>query len=189
MPKVYYYGCIGASGHYFFGPGPSHAYARREVERRLMELFGTLYLAPGPRERDRYNFVRDEHQTEGHAALVYAGGWTALSFWDRSVDRRHGCVSTFLAEGTYDAPAMLKTCGDAFPRIWSRYSFEVRVVELPKKLVRNETRRCVACGCAGYSTDMDIWHADPAGWLRSDRGLVCSVACALESDRRVRGMK
>lgn len=62
---------------------------------------------------------------EGIAALHHKDGWTALAFWDRSVDTRPGSHSTFCIKGTYDFEEMKRLCQERFPKIWARYKFPV----------------------------------------------------------------
>lgn len=115
-------------------------------------------------------------EVQGAAALHHRGGWTALAFWDRSVDTRGGCNSVFFAEGTYGPEAMVEIARAAFPRIWARFTFAVRIVERPGD-VENPRHRCPACGKIGYGAHLEGWRHDPAGWFRKDNALRCSVAC------------
>jgi hypothetical protein len=62
---------------------------------------------------------------EGVAQLHHKDGWTALAFWDRSVDSRPGSHSTFFTEGTHDFTAMVEICKRDFPEVWARYPFEI----------------------------------------------------------------
>ncbi len=176
MTEVYHYGCVERVGHFLRGPGPSLRDAY-DMERELDRAFDTYDLAPGRREYG--NHVRSEDQVEGHATIKHAGGWTAMSFWDRSVDVRHGSVSTFFARGTYGPAAMLDVCRRAFPMVWERFKFEVRVVERAADEVLNVPVACAACGGRGYLARLGNWQAEPAGWFLNDAGgqRACSVAC------------
>lgn len=183
--NVYHYGCVRQPGHFLRGPAPSLQYAS-DVERELNRIFGTLYLAPG--KRDRGSYVTEDRQVEGQATLQYGGGYTALSFWDRSVDPRHGCVSTFVAEGTLDGRTMLEVCKASFPEIWGRFKFEVRIVEQPSDL-KSQLYICAHCSKKGYGATLDGWGQHPPGWffrmttIRDELWHVCSVACALAKTR------
>ena len=65
------------------------------------------------------------NQAEGKAALHYKGGWTALAFWDRSVDSRPGSNSVFLAEGTHQFEDMVVLAQQSFPSIMQRFKFKI----------------------------------------------------------------
>lgn len=111
-PWIYYFGCIGDAGHYMHGP---------RGERRERQIFdrnpwghgvdGGL-CAPGP-------------QVQGRALLHHKDHWTALAFWDRSVDDRSGSNSVFLAEGDFDFGHMLQLAHEHFPQVFARFTFEV----------------------------------------------------------------
>jgi len=82
-------------------------------------------LCPGaanPREVWR---VRSAEQIEGAALLHYKDGWTALSFWDRSIDKRSGCNSNFFAQGTHTFEEMLEIARAHFPAVMARFTFKI----------------------------------------------------------------
>ena len=64
-------------------------------------------------------------QEEGEALLHHKNGWTALSFWDRSVDKRGGCNSTYFAEGTFTFEQMIQMAKTRFSERWNKMKFEV----------------------------------------------------------------
>jgi hypothetical protein len=124
MPKAYYFGCVARAGHYLFGANGEAIY---HDERKAMalpwkdsEIDGKL--APQPRLQPA---LREQAQPEGQAVVHHREGWTALSFWDRSVDGRPGSNSTFFVEGTHEFPAMLQLVRELFPRIVKRFKFEI----------------------------------------------------------------
>lgn len=108
---MYFYGCENdETGHYFFASDsalPKH---------RVIGPWG--YDVDG-------RLQPDGPQREGVALVHHKDGWTALAFWDRSVDRRGGSSSTFLCEGTYAFDEMVEKARAAFPAIWARYRFPV----------------------------------------------------------------
>jgi hypothetical protein len=69
-----------------------------------------------------------EAEKEGEALLHYKAGWTALSFWDRSVDSRPGCNSTYFAEGMFTFEQMVEMAKVRFRKRWSLMKFEIRLV-------------------------------------------------------------
>lgn len=131
-----YYGCIGDTGHFFWGPGG----VRLGVEHPFSRLFGTPEdLVP--------NCPRD---IQGLAALVHQKGWTVLAFCDRSVDRRPGSVSAFGAEGTHSFDEMVAQARSLFPSVWARFRFEVTLAE------DRNPHRMIYFGCIG-SPGHFIW--------------------------------
>ncbi len=130
--EVYYFGRWGGPGHYLWSP--SGRSSGHEVERRIpwpcAEFDGRLAGDPvleDPRQRGHW---ATEHQPEGHARLHHRGGWTALSFWDRSGDQRHGSSSTLVARGEFTAAEMAALFERAFPAVWRRITARLQV-ELP----------------------------------------------------------
>lgn len=67
-------------------------------------------------------------QRECAALLHHRDGWTALAFWDRSADRRHGSNTAFFVEGTHDAAGMLAICRERFPLHFARFTFPIEVL-------------------------------------------------------------
>lgn len=121
MRDAYYFGCVSGAGHYFFdGLGlihrnPGCPWTAAEIDGKLQP--GCVI------QHERWQTPRE--QPQGAALLHYKDGWTALSFWDRSVDRRLGSNSTFMFRGEHDFDALVKLAQERFPTIWSRYSFPV----------------------------------------------------------------
>lgn len=103
-----YYGCIGRPGHYVWNPAGMGA----DDCDWLRYLDGKL-PPEGP-------------EIEGVARLHYFNGCTLLAFWDRSVDQRGGCSSTFLLLGKLKFDEAVAAAKAAFPHVWQRFTFEVR---------------------------------------------------------------
>lgn len=120
---IYYFGCWSGVGHYLW----------LSNGRRCDEVRATLPwnqidsdLAPGLRDR-RDGYVEPSEQTEGRAALHHKDGWSALAWWDRSVDARFGSNSAFIADETLTAGQMLEAGTKVFPRIMARLTFPIVV--------------------------------------------------------------
>lgn len=123
--RIFYFGCWGGTGHFLWTRDALSAERVRHpwgVGRRGLD--GAL--APGFRD-PRRGEVAPEDQHQGAAALVHRDGWTALAFWDRSVDHRAGSNSVFLAPGTLTADEMIKLARETFPSVWARFMFPVTV--------------------------------------------------------------
>ncbi len=111
MSKVYYFGCLQEAGHHMH-------------DANLRTDWGFLNSNPWGRTVDS-DLCPKGNQAEGKAALHYKGGWTALAFWDRSVDSRPGSNSVFLAEGAFDFGQMLELARATFPSIMQRFTFSI----------------------------------------------------------------
>lgn len=113
-----YYGCYREPGHHLWGPGMERVDVPElpwpELDREL---------AP-PRARP------------GEVALHHKDGWTALAFWDRSIDQQPGANSVFLIPEELDFDAAKALVSEAFPAVWEQLTC---VVRLPggRRKVRN----------------------------------------------------
>ena len=114
LPSPLYYGCWDDVGHYLHRVSGMTISLQR-VEKEL----------PWGYHVDGGLAPQNSGQIQGQASLHHKDGWTALSFWDRTVDKRPGSSSTFLAKGTYDFEAMKKIAQENFPSIWQRFPFEI----------------------------------------------------------------
>ncbi len=124
-PEMYYFGCWNSVGHYLrddLGNDKHHAiklpWLGEEIDNGLC-----------PGTRDVMGDIPNRDQHEGHARLTYAikdeVEWTALAFWDRSVDRRCNSNSVFIACGHYPFEEMIALSKKRFPKIWERFKFDV----------------------------------------------------------------
>lgn len=93
LQMMYFFGCHRVSGHYLVGPGFRYLDDRdqRGWYSRMEGLDGSLAPQPGP-------------QAEGVAWAWRLTGYTprpysALSWWDRSVDKRQGSNVIIFAPG------------------------------------------------------------------------------------------
>ena len=103
---VYYFGCIERPGHYFWKPNGTKIY----------DPIGPWgYAVDG-------KLAPSGKQVQRIAALHHKDGWTALSFWDRSVDERPGSNSAFVTEQTLSFDAMLALAQSFFPQVFARLS-------------------------------------------------------------------
>lgn len=124
---VYYFGCWGVHGHCLYTASGQHAY-REEHLLPWTEIDGRLTPGQERRPNNRFMGVPFEFQVEGHAALHHKDGWTALAFWDRTVDKRYGANSAFIAEGTHDFDSMCALAEEHFPAVRKRVTGAFKVV-------------------------------------------------------------
>jgi hypothetical protein len=119
--KVFYFGCWDAIGHFLWTPSGGSVPLSTTPWGNAVDSG----LCPG--KRDRHGEVACEDQREGQAALHHLDGWTALAFWDRSVDKRHGSSSAFIAEVTLTLPEMMALAWSSFPAVMARLKVAIRV--------------------------------------------------------------
>ena len=123
--RVLYFGAIDRPGHYLH-EGRKVIWSDNNIPWREGELDGKLCV--GVRDTS-YGWTADrKDQVEGRAKLTHKDGWTALAFWDRSVDHRYNSNSTFVIEGTHNAADAIALARDAYPWIWERFGFDVVVL-------------------------------------------------------------
>src|SRR5688572_3467525 len=117
QPVIYYFGAMSRrGGHFLFAPGQKPASSEKKT-LPWPEIDAVLcpdYVASGTPE---------EAQVEGRALLHHRDGWTALAFWDRSVDARLGANSVFIAKGDFDLAGMIELARSQFPDVWGRWKF------------------------------------------------------------------
>ncbi len=110
-PTVYHFGCLGVVGHYMTAPGGRSEDSLTRSNPWGLQIDG--YLCP------------QDSQVEGRACLHHKDGWTAIAFWDRSVDSRPMSNSAFLAPGTFTFDEMLALAREQRPEIVNRFRFAI----------------------------------------------------------------
>lgn len=123
-PRAYYFGCRGGSGHYLWTERGAHADERSFPFTKVVrdQTVKSLYLAPGKPPMGGQDAIPYEQQVQGLFTHQYRDGWTAISTWDRTVDERYGCVSTFIAEGMHTFGEMLGIACSRFPWVIERFA-------------------------------------------------------------------
>lgn len=129
-PKMYYFGPWDKAGHYVFDERGRHVPHTEECqipwghEGQNVGIDGVLQ--PGC-VAGKSQYTRSCPEVEGEALLHHKDGWTALSFWDRSVDRRPACNSTYMAQGIFTFEQMVGMAMIRFKHRWDKMYFEVRL--------------------------------------------------------------
>jgi len=118
--EVYYFGCIDDAGHYFWVPPGASLYGRQRPAIPWQDGDLDAKLAPG-----YIGPYQSGPQIEGRAKVHHKNGWTAVAFWDRSVDSRGGSNSVFIVKGTLDFDSAVEQARAAFPKVWGRFKFPV----------------------------------------------------------------
>jgi hypothetical protein len=120
--QAFYFGCWQREGHSFFAPG-MRAVAGPVSPWGFGVDQGILHAAHFRAQGAR----RDDEQREGVAVVAHQDAWTALSFWDRSVDTRKGSHSTFVFDGLLSGEGALAAARVLFPEVFERFTFEVKL--------------------------------------------------------------
>lgn len=118
--EAYYFGCQRESGHYWWPSEYAHG--------RVTDRDARLIVGPNIHPKIDSGFC-PKRDVQGHAKLTEVEGWTILSFWDNSVDRRPGSSSSFVARGIWTFDAMKAIAEAQFPRVWRRFTFAIVLVE------------------------------------------------------------
>jgi hypothetical protein len=123
--KMYYFGCVERAGHFMFDISLHQAWRHSDCPWNPDKGEVDGKLQPHLPDCNKRVYCRCGSLPQGQALVHHKEGWTALSFWDRSVDSRGGCNSNFFANGTFDFDTMVMLAKHFFPTIWNRYMFEV----------------------------------------------------------------
>ena len=136
-PIMLYFGPWGQPGHYlFWEDGRSELPARVGGRERPADFPWDEWsrengidcqLQPGCYRDNRRGDWRHSVENEGKALLHKKAGWTALSFWDRSVDTRGACNSTYFAKGDFTFDQMVEMAKARFADRWRKMQFEVHL--------------------------------------------------------------
>lgn len=128
MKTLYHFGCWERAGHYLHAPGGVSV-------RDNIGPFGNGnvldgYFAPSTGD-DRHRAADNPfpYQDESLAALIHTRGWTLLSMWDRSVDTRFACNTTFLIEGKFTTDEMWAMAREHYPKIVARLKAAPKIGE------------------------------------------------------------
>lgn len=120
---MFYFGCHREAGHYLWSSNGRQANVYKDTPWGR-EIDGALVY--GPQHR---HYVDPAYQQEGAAKLTHEHGWTAVDFWDRSIDERYGSHSVFVKAGTHSFEDMMGWAKAAFPWVFTRFNFEVFLAE------------------------------------------------------------
>lgn len=114
-----YFGCGSESGHYLFDPHRGRFWPEHAIDRRLAKFDGVLPPCPEPRACDyRASFNR-----------LGALGYSALSWWDRTVDTRPASNSTIFAPSLkIPAEEMLAEAPRWFPWVFKRLPVQLTLI-------------------------------------------------------------
>jgi hypothetical protein len=127
---MYYFGPYDGSGHHMYAEDGDYARGMDDSfpwDIRGHDIDGVLQPQAG------VILARGAHpeEVEGEALLHHKAGWTALCFWDRSVDVRGGCSSNYFAQGEYTFDEMVTMANERFAQRWGKMKFTVKLAGTP----------------------------------------------------------
>lgn len=125
--RVFFFGCWNRVGHYLHEPGGRYADSRHTEHPWGRNVDGVLQPA--------------DSEVEGRCLVHHKDGWTALAFWDRSVDDRGGCCAALIVEGESGFQDMLGVFETRFPEVLARFSFTLVQVHGESAGSRRERER------------------------------------------------
>ena len=113
---IYYFGCHRDAGHHMWRPGMDSMSMRAAAEMQPWGYNIDSGLCPKKTRR------------QGVAVRHFKDGWTAIAFWDNTIDDRPGSHSTFLVEGQFSFEQMVEMAREQYPSVWARLTFTVMEV-------------------------------------------------------------
>ena len=105
--EVLYFGCLREAGHYLH----SKPYRRLNYEGTPWGVWLDTGLLP------------KGEQYDGQVFSAKKDGWTAIAFWDRSVDTRPGSNSAFLVQADIPTDELMRLAREQWPEVFSRPYF------------------------------------------------------------------
>lgn len=117
----FYFGCGAHNiGHYFWLPSQSFAVSSFDMETAQpwgFKVDGSL--------QPQHSLVDEQ----GPCALHRKDGWTAIAWWDRTMDKRGASCSVFAMRGEHSFDAMVAAFRESFPWAAQRMGFELVLVQ------------------------------------------------------------
>lgn len=115
-PHLFYFGPIKEPGHYLWDIRGKMLWPSQIGPWTLGDLDGSVQ-------------PKGINQSEGIALLHHKDGWTALAFWDRTVDTRMGSNSVYVADAVLSFEEIVALAKEQFKERWEQMKFEVRLAE------------------------------------------------------------
>ena len=125
-PEMYFFGPWEQAGHFLFNERGQEQWGKKSViPWTLGQMDGGLQPHLCGREETGKPCGRGTCAPQGIASVHHKDSWTALAFWDSSVDKRGGCVSVYLARGDFDFTQIVEMAKTRFAKRWNKMPFTV----------------------------------------------------------------
>jgi len=127
IPHLFYFGPWDQPGHYLHDTSGRNLWPDNDRigPWRIGELDGGLC----PNVSTEAVWKRTGPEVEGEAVLHHKDGWTALAFWDRTVDTRPACCSVYLADKILTFEEIVALAKANFAHRWNKMKFQVTLLE------------------------------------------------------------
>jgi hypothetical protein len=140
---ILFYGCwtspggASNSGHYFFGVESGPYSMRRRHDGRIVDdpahyVPWGLKVDGGLAPRGGPNGIAALSQCVTRMGDPDEQWWSALSWWDNSVDTRAGSSATFLVDRRCGPIELVEEAKKAFPQIFARFKYELVLPKWPE---------------------------------------------------------
>lgn len=109
MVNCFYFGCMGSRGHEVWTPG-----GHRIIREELPGPWGSIGDIDGclcPQKNSQRQFEAKLHKKDG---------WTAIAFWDRTIDDRGNSNSAFFVESDLSFEQIVEIFCRKFPMVINR---------------------------------------------------------------------
>lgn len=128
QPQMFYFGPWSESGHFLHDESGRLVRDAQRGDFPWSEGEIDSQLQPHRDGCNKRSYCGCGSLPEGQALLYKKDGWTALCFWDRSVDKRPGCNSNYFARGDFTFAEMVEISKARFAYRWNRMNFAVTEV-------------------------------------------------------------
>lgn len=116
MSEMIFFGCVKAVGHFLY---TKEGYMMsREAVKKLP--FEEAILDAG--------LLKGVPMTEGLATISVIRGWTVVSFWDNSVDKRGKSNAAFIYPKSMTFEEMIEISREQLPWFWKRFKSPIQLV-------------------------------------------------------------
>jgi hypothetical protein len=118
QPRIYFFGVWRMPGHFMWRPGRVFAGAI-PAPWSPATIDGRKQPGCSP---DVGIWALD--QTQGIAVLHVASGWSMISFWDQTADKRRNSNGNFIVEGERTFGEVCSLAAQHFGEVWRRVTFD-----------------------------------------------------------------
>lgn len=116
MSEMIFFGCVKEAGHYLHTKdGWRINYAARKMVPFTEAVLDSGLLSGVP-------------MTEGLATISVIRGWTVVSFWDNSVDKRPNSNAAFIYHKSMTFEEMIEISREQLPWFWARFKSPIQLV-------------------------------------------------------------
>lgn len=132
--RVYYFGCITGSGAGHYMQASKHQPDLSQLDRQRTSAFTNNNpwghkvdggLCPELKDNHRHKVYTNGLALVHHTVSKSGIPFTALAFWDNSVDDRGASNSVFIAGDNCTFDEMIALAKFHFPHVMSRFKFEI----------------------------------------------------------------